>query len=184
MKINITEKALKKLRYYVDDCDTEISGLGKVHMTENGFEIYDIELLQQTVTMINSSIGAEDLAKFMFDKINAGESIKDYKVWWHSHVNMESYFSGLDEQTIEQSTEYPFLISIVSNKRNEDKVRLDIYDPIRLTLTVELNVILEEDKVLKEKCQQEIQEKVKTNFLTSILKGKKKYSTHNLTKKQ
>ncbi len=183
-KIKITREAYLKLRYYTECCDTEISGLGKVRETPEGFEIYSIEILNQDVSFAHSSLNDEDLAKFLQEKLKTNEKISDYKVWWHSHVYMDSYFSPIDDRTIDGSTEFPYMISIVTNKMKKDLIRLDLHKPFRLTIPIEkLEIILEEDEHLKNQCLKEIEEKVKTRSPMSILRGKKRYSTPKSFKK-
>lgn len=183
IKVKITTEAYQKLRYFTEQCDVEISGLGKVKEKPGFLEIYDIEIFNQTVSGGHSDLDPDSLAEFLQEKFIAGESTKDYKVWWHSHVNMEAYFSPIDVNTIETSSEFPYLVSIVTNKRGEDRARVDMYKPLRATIEVDLEIILQENKELKKSCQREIRRKVKRSWLTSILRGRKKYSTPSYSKK-
>jgi len=177
INLKITREAYLKLRYFTEFCETEISGLGKVRqISQETLEIYDIEILEQRVSMAHSNLDEDALAKFLYQKVSNNKNVSDYKVWWHSHVDMEAFFSPIDDRTIESSTEFPYLISIVTNKRGHDQVRLDIFKPLRLTIPLEVELSLEEDKELKEKCQIEIEEKVKKRWTISTLKGKKRYS--------
>lgn len=185
LKIKITEEAYQKLRYFTLECDFEISGLGKVMELEDVFIIYDIEILKQTVSRAHSSLDINDLAKFLNEKLIKKENIKDYKVWWHSHDNMDAYFSPIDDSTIELSTEFLYLISVVMNKREEMQARLDIFKPIRLTLPISVEVSLDDDEKIRKSCQQEITKKVSTwLFKKSISKGKKKSSTRKSSIRQ
>ena len=183
IKVKITKEAYQKLRYYTELCDYEISGLGKVREMPGFLEIYDIEIFEQKVSGTHSDLNLDSLASFLQEKFIAGESVKDYKVWWHSHVYMDAYFSPLDSKTIDLSSEFPYLVSIVTNKFEEDKARVDIYEPIRVTIPVELELLLEENTELKQTCQIEILEKVKRPFQISISKGRKKSSTRKSSKK-
>ncbi len=183
IKVKITKEAHQKLRYFTELCHTEISGLGKVKEMPGFLEIYDIEIFEQRVSGAHSNLDPDVLAMFLHEKFVAGESVKDYKVWWHSHVNMEAYFSPTDISTIEMSSEFPYLVSIVTNKRGEDRARIDMYEPLRVTLPVELELTLEEDKKLKEICQLEIIEKVRKQWPILISKGKKRYSIRKSSKK-
>ena len=183
IKVKITKEACLKLRYFTELCPMEISGLGKVRERPGFLEIYDIEIFEQKVSGAHSNLDPDVLALFLHEKFTAGESVKDYKVWWHSHVNMEAYFSPIDTSTIEMSSEFPYLVSIVTNKRGEDKARIDIFKPLRMTAPVDLELILEEDEQLKTKCQIEIYEKVKKQWSISTSRGRKKSSTHKSSKK-
>lgn len=180
LTLRITPDAYRKMRYFTELCDTEISGLGKVREMYGYLEIYDFEIFEQEVSSIHSNLDPDSLAKFMFKKISAGESLKDYKVWFHSHVDMEAFFSPIDDRTIETSSEFPYLISIVTNKKGHDKVRLDIFKPLRLTIPLEVELSFEHNEELKERCQKEIEQKLKkTSWEKLILRDKKKCLTPN-----
>ena len=181
IKIKISENAYQKLKYFTKECDTEISGLGKVIEREDDFLIYDIEIFKQTVSGASSDLDEEELVKFLSEKLAKNESVKDYKVWWHSHVYMGAFFSSIDDTTIDLSTEFPYLISIVINKHEEMQVRFDLYKPIRLSLYSSVEIELDNNEEIKESCKQEIKEKVIDRWsfkaFKPIIKGKKKYST-------
>ena len=183
IKVKITKEARLKLRYYTENCPTEISGLGKVRERPGFLEIYDIEIFEQVVSSAHSDLDPDSLAKFLHEKYTAGESTKDYKVWWHSHVNMEAYFSSIDDYTINNSSEFPYLISIVTNKRGEIRARIDMQQPLSLTFPVELETLLEDDNKLREKCKIEVYEKVRKRWPISISRGKRKSSTRKSSKK-
>ncbi|MFA5395906.1 MAG: hypothetical protein WC346_07865 [Methanogenium sp.] len=174
MTIYILKKALKKIQYYVKNCDVEISGFAKISKYgEDSLLIYDAEILEQYVSATHSDFDEESMVRFMTEKIRNKESIVDYKVWWHSHANMQAYFSAIDESTIEQSTEFPFLISLVMNKQYEYACRLDIQNPLRLTIdNIQLVEVDEEDEELEKQCQEEISQMVRKQ---SLFGGKKKF---------
>jgi hypothetical protein len=179
IKLKITDLAYLKLKYFTKNVDTEISGLGKIRELEDCLEVYDIELFEQTVNYASSDLNPESLLKFLFDKASKKESVKDYKVWWHSHSRMESYFSPIDETTINRSTEFPYLISIVTNKRGDNRARLDFFQPLRLTLPLEVEITVKDSINIEKQCQTEISEKVKRRpllkeLMSSVSKDRKK----------
>jgi len=183
-KLKITTNAYLKLKYFTENTDTEVSGLGKVRVTRGYFEVYDIEVFEQNVSMISSDLEIESLVKFLIDKTLKKESVKDYKVWWHSHIDMPAFFSLTDDTTINRSTEFPYLISIVTNKDEESMARLDLFKPVRLTIPLEIEISLNRNKKLEEKCKIEIAKKVKKqSTLQSILKDKKRYLTPKYSKR-
>jgi len=159
--IKITENAYLKMRYFTEHCDKEISGLGKVKYINNELVIYDAEIFTQNVSSIHSTLDVDTLAIFLNEKITQKENTKDYKVWFHSHANMKAYFSQTDIDTIDQSTEFDYLISIVMNKYEENEARLDIFRPARLTIPLKLQILLEDNKKIEKQCIKEIKEKVK-----------------------
>lgn len=214
MKIKITNEAYQKLKYFILSCDTEIAGLGKVSEIEieqecdeyNGMGygsdlhkktesvpallIHDIEILPQKVTGVHATLDEDALAKFLTNKIKSGEDVSEYKVWWHSHVDMEAYFSHIDKATIEESTEFPYLISIVGNKKMEFETRIDIFKPLRITLPAVLDVEHAGDKKIEAWCKKEIEEKVESERFNwwpnsgNKKRKKKKKNRLNNTQKQ
>lgn len=152
------------MKYFTEHCDKEISGLGKVKYINDKLVIYDAEIFKQKVSDIHSTLDVDILAIFLNEKLVKKENIKDYKVWWHSHAGMKAYFSPVDEKTIDQSTEFDYLVSIVMNKYEENEIRLDIFRPTRLTIPLKLQILLEDNKHIEQQCKKEIKEKVKTSI--------------------
>lgn len=164
MKLIIPKKIEQRLDYYVETCSQEISGLGKVEYDEvtNTFVLVDIVLLDQKVTSATTDLDPAAIAKFQYDMTKKGESLKGWCVWWHSHVHMQSFFSSTDINTINKSNDFPFLVSVVLNKKGEYQARLDVYKPIRIEkkLAIEFESY-ERDKKLFEEIEKEVAEKVR-----------------------
>lgn len=184
MYINITSKAFSKMKYFIEESNGEITGLGKVKIIGNSqetiykkdeeakevieesiilpqFLIYDIEILEQEISEVSAVLNEQALGQFLFNKLKNKEKVEDYKVWWHSHSEMQAFFSATDDGTIEDSTEFPYLISIVGNKAGDFLTRIDIQKPFRMTINdIELKVEPSENSTLRNKCIQEIKEKV------------------------
>ena len=179
MKFIIQKKAYLKMKYFIDGCEDEISGWGKVKKSkeenEDVFTIYDVEILKQTVTGASAVMSEETMAKFLYEKTKKNQSTEDYRVWWHSHATLESFFSVTDDTTIEQSIEFPYLISIVSNHKHNMKARIDIFQPVRMTQAIDIEIEDLEDEELKEWCAKEITRKVKKAVTVGY-----QYSNENL----
>ncbi len=213
MKIEITNEAYLKFRYFIEECEKEISGFGKVREMERDIEyeveddieedgenwwkkakfklnpskhtvigsekyleIYDIEILEQTVSGAHATMTEETLAQFLMAKMMKGESTKDYKVWWHSHADFEAYFSPVDEATIAGSTEFPFLISLVGNHAGDLKSRFDVMKPVAFSSPFKLIIQEPKNERIRQACIKEIKQKVK--FEVFQWEGKKKGSTY------
>ena len=171
MKITMTHQAYQKLWYFIRECDQEISGFGKVRditpvnaagdpESVQVLEIYDIETFPQEVSGTHATIDDEALALFLTEKVANDEDVSEYRVWWHSHVNMQAFFSAVDTGTIDQSKEFPYLISIVGNKRQEFKTRLDIFQPLRFTQDTTFEVTGQDNEDLLNHVRDEIAQKV------------------------
>lgn len=184
--VEMTHKAYLKMRYFVEECDEEISGFGKSRVemfdvvtkvrkqngqhsfdviekqTVQGLLVYDIEILPQIVSGVHSTIDEETLVAFLTKKTQDGESVKDYKVWWHSHVNMAAFFSGTDVGTIEESDgSFPYLLSIVTNKPGDILTRLDVFGDLPTpNVQVDFSIQEQDNKPLRNYIKREIAEKV------------------------
>lgn len=179
VEIILTKLANQKLFYYIEECPVEISGFGKVKElpqeeddSTKRFQIYDIEILPQEVSGADAEMSEEDLAKFLHAKMKAKKSVVDYKCWWHSHADFGAFFSSTDEGTIDGSTDFPYLISIVGNKAGDLIGRLDLYKPLRMTFEAVILTEQEENKSLRQKIRKEIEGKVAIKkFLTESKMG-------------
>lgn len=162
-KVYFTRKAYQKYRYFIDLCPTEISGFGKVVRIAGKLTITDVEIFKQVVSGAHSDMDDDALAAFLYEKTKAKEDLSQWRVWWHSHASMQVFFSGTDTGTIDGSTEFPWLVSVVGNHAGDIKARWDLFDPMRHTEELEVEIIDEEDEELKALCKKEIDEKVSTH---------------------
>jgi len=161
MKVILTAEVWERMRAYVDLCPDEISGIGKIERDEDkNMIVTDIVLFEQSVSAAHANITAEALAKFQVEMVKKGESLKDWCFWWHSHANMDVFFSATDTGTIDDSTDFPYLVSLVTNKAHDFVARVDIYEPFRMhtDLDVEIEETINQDVI--DACQKEIDEKV------------------------
>jgi len=161
MKVVLTPGVWDKMRAYVDNCKDEISGLGKIERDDDdNFVITDIALFKQTVSAAHSDISAEALAKFQVELIKKGDNPADWSFWWHSHAAMAVFFSSRDTSTIDESSDFSYLVSLVTNHAHDLVARVDTFKPVRLHATIEVEVQEWEDSELIAACIQEIADKV------------------------
>ncbi len=162
LSIEMDKKIYDKLFLYIEHCDQEIAGFGRVKRNGNVYEIYDVFIVDQEVTSTSASLTAESIGAAMSEIVAQGGQIDDVYFHWHSHVNMDVFWSGTDENAI-ATLELPFLISLVGNKRGQYKLRIDSRDPFYLCIDdMALKVIEKKDVLLEELVKAEIASKVKT----------------------
>lgn len=157
---NITHDAWVKMRGFIDLCPDEISGLGKVEMVEGEFYVTDIAIFTQVVSPTHSDIPTKALAQFQVELIRKGENPADWWCWWHSHAKMKPFFSETDKTTVEYSTDFDMLLSIVSNHAHEFYAQFDMHRPVRITQGVKVEVLEEENEEVAAWCQAEYAAKV------------------------
>lgn len=128
MKLIIPEDIERRLHAYATEVPGEIAGMGSLEVRDDGnMWVTDIAIYEQKVTGGTADLSPEALAKFQTDLIKAGKSPKNWYLWWHSHSTMAAFFSGTDTGTIDSSTEFDQVVSLVVNKRRERKCRLDTH---------------------------------------------------------
>lgn len=167
--IYFEEKAMEKMRCYIDICPGEVAGLGRVvkEPLPGTFTpvliVKDIKIFEQEVTGASADLDPQSIAKFL-DEIMQTEpdTLSQWRVWWHSHGTMSAFFSGTDTGTIESSTEFEWLISVVGNKEGDIKARFDMYEPLRGTISeLQIKVLREHADDVMEECRREVEAKVK-----------------------
>lgn len=169
-KIIFNIQAYNKLCLYVGNTEGEISGLGKIKKIttkdETAILIEDIILLNQVSSWGGTKLDKEAITKFLDDLMKKGEAIADWKLWWHSHGDMDTFWSTTDEDTIEslntEQTENNWWLSIVANKGGEMKARIDVFEPFLQTIDIDSFVFFTPStEALKAKIIKEIEKKVK-----------------------
>jgi hypothetical protein len=133
MKVYITPEIRQRLDLYVDATHQEISGLGRVLLHKGNMFIVNLYLLEQECTASDTELKPEAVAEFLTQLITNNEKPEEVKLWWHSHANMGVFWSGTDEGTAAKFGN-GWMLSLVVNKKGESKCRLDIYDPIHVTV--------------------------------------------------
>ncbi|OQX52709.1 MAG: hypothetical protein B5M48_04770 [Candidatus Omnitrophica bacterium 4484_213] len=158
----ITPEAKQRLDLYIKLASYEISGLGKVQpINQRDIFISDVFILEQEVSFDSTELDSKTLSKWLTKIVQEGKNPVHYKCWWHSHNDMRVFWSNTDRATIEKFGS-DWMVSIVGNKRGDYLVRLDIFQPFRLTVdNLKLEMYYPENPSLKAKIQREIKAKVK-----------------------
>ena len=166
-KVYIPRNLFNKIQFYVDNCDKEIGGLGvvEIHPEENAYIVKKIVLLKQTVTGSTTDLDEDDTALEVYKHATSGEA-GELCFWWHSHVNMNVFWSATDRDTIETMGATGLCVATVHNKKGEVRAAIKevnangmshFYDDVPLTIieTYDFNVAeaLEE---MKEKVIQKV----------------------------
>jgi proteasome lid subunit RPN8/RPN11 len=129
--LTIPLEAYRKIMAYADACDEEISGFADVEYKKDKQEIVvgEVYLLEQNVTGTNTHLEEEAVSKFNIDMIKKGRKQLP-QLWWHSHVNMGTFFSGTDEETCSELQNDSFNIALVVNKAHQYKAMMYVYSEI------------------------------------------------------
>jgi hypothetical protein len=131
--IYISHDAKQRLDLYIEYAPGEISGLGKVVKFGENLLVTDVYLFEQETSPASTSLGQEDVAKFLTHWVQKGLDPAELKLWWHSHDQLDLFWSVTDEETI-QMFDVNWMVSIVGNKYNQYMARLDLKDPCKIIL--------------------------------------------------
>ncbi len=132
-KIVIENMVYQKVMYWVQKSSDEVSGLGNVIIEPetNTIRVIDAIMLPQSNTGGSTDIDADAVAKAMF-LMHKNKVPGQLRWWWHSHVNMNVFWSGTDISTIKQLGNGGWFSATVFNKRNEMLSAFCQKEPIRL----------------------------------------------------
>ncbi|MFA5103545.1 MAG: hypothetical protein WC525_10400 [Candidatus Thermoplasmatota archaeon] len=162
-EITLTHEVYSKLCAYADLCNYEISALGSVRIENNQILVDDVFLFSQVVSGSSVELSQQDVSQFMVDCIKKGKDPSSLKFWWHSHVNMDTFWSATDTGTIDRFSS-DWMISMVSNKRKDHKVRLDVFAPFRMYMD-DLPLNVEYDMSFNVGIRKEIDQKVRHSYI-------------------
>jgi len=117
-EISIPQDVHDKIIHWVNKSDKEVSGFGKVEIDKKTgvFKIIDAFLLEQEVGSAHTDICSKALSKLMFE---SKDSKGDLRWWWHSHVNMDVFWSAQDRETILDLGKQGWITASVFNKSEE-----------------------------------------------------------------
>ena len=142
-RVEFSQKAWRAMWRFVDlAAPDEVSGLGLVERVGDfGLHVEEIFLLDQVSSAATTELDATDIANLQANLIgqDRAEDADSILLWWHSHGDMESFWSGTDVSTIEQLQAEPYLLSVVVNKKREYMARVDMWEPLRATIQASIN---------------------------------------------
>lgn len=119
MKVYIDPVVHAKIMYWVKNCDIECSGLGKVIKLGNGvFYVTSAMLLKQEGDAVTTTIDAGAVGKAMFE---TKDDDGDLNWWWHSHVDMQVFWSRTDEDTIDELSDKGYCLATVFNRKGQTR---------------------------------------------------------------
>lgn len=169
MKLIIPKEIEAKIHAYVMSVNSEIAGMGKVHIEGENIIVDDVMIYEQTVTGATADLSQGAIAKWLTELVRAGGSPKEWKLWWHSHHTMSAFFSGRDTATIDLQTESDWLVSLVVNCKREREARIDLYRPFRMAETdIDIEITGDPAFVVPPEIAEEVARKVSRPVYTPL----------------
>ena len=171
-KIIIPLNIWQKIFYYATICKYEIGGHVETIIDGSNIIIKNIYLPKQKV----GSSEYVPSSKYLYELAKRNPKVlSGIKGWFHSHVSMNCFWSGTDEETIKNNLEvfHQYCVSLVINKLGEYKIRLDVkekdtiesYDDLPLYITNNRN------SELFRQCKTDVKNKVEKNGFVGWIDG-------------
>lgn len=180
--ICITTKAYIKMRLLVDKFDKEIGWYGIVNQMpglENTYVIEDIVVYPQTVS--GATCEQDEDRMFEFEMRLTTDQVNHKRFHGHSHVNMATSPSGVDENFYQEllSQVTDFFIITITNKRNEYTTRFyDVANNILYT-DVEIHLIDDNGNMMSNWYDEQIENNISKPTPTVANTGVSKLDPYN-----
>lgn len=160
-RVFITPEAKRRLDSYIGLCPDEISGLGEVVRRGADLLITSVVLFPQVVTAGSTDLNQDQIQNFLLELVRSGQDPSTFKLWWHSHVYGQCYWSGTDHATCSRFNN-EWMLSVLGNKHGDYRCRLDLFNPFRITIDrLPMEILNLTPPDLQRAIEAEIREKVK-----------------------
>lgn len=168
----LTPAVDQRLRHWVDLASGEMSTLGLVDEVAGGFLVSEVFLPTQVCGTAETELDQSSVAKLLGELDAAGVDLSRVRLWQHSHGRMNVFWSGTDESTIRALANGSWTLSLVVNKAGDRLARLDVWQPVHVTLDDLPVMIAQEDLRLREECERLFLERVREVVAPPLLSSR------------
>ena len=173
-KVMIPFEHHQKMMAYVKACETEITGFFDVEFDRelNAFAVTKVyDLMEQRAGDAHVEIGEEAVSEFNLQLIKQGAE-RLPRGWWHSHVDMQTFLSAVDNDNIESLRNESFVVALVLNKDQKIFAAVKMFEPFDFNLDeLEVEILYEDEKAVK-KALREVKKKVLEPYVEQAAKVK------------
>lgn len=155
MSIYLTDRTAQAMRYAVESVGAfEVMGFGHTYLDGQDIVVDDILIPRHEVKAATVEMSTDVLANLVMQLAERDDSMLNWRLWWHSHVNMGTNPSGTDEFTLKElATELGWMAGLVTNKKQEYTGWIQVTNPISLRATLLVEVEPHEDKKLRRRIE-------------------------------
>lgn len=123
LKIVIPDAAFQKVMYWVNKSNFEVSGFADLVFDPKNhtLTVGDPFLCQQENHSTETEMTAESIGKAMY---KLAMENRELRWWWHSHVNMQVFWSGTDMDAMRKLGGNGWVAATVFNKKCETRSAL------------------------------------------------------------
>ena len=115
----------------------EILGVGEI---DDKLMVLSTDTLHQKVAPSFCKADEGAMQDYLYQKIMADIDTEQVRFRWHSHGRGGVFWSMWDEQDIESWTG-AWVVNLLINARGEMAARLDLFEPLRLTVPLEVELV-------------------------------------------
>lgn len=119
MNVSIKREHFSKLMAYAKLCQTEVGGMGKIKMDDDGnLEVTNVYISKQFAHGTTCELDATDLGRLEYEARNdEGEMA----LWWHSHVDMGVSPSLEDDKTMQKMSSHGRCLRLIINRSGDTR---------------------------------------------------------------
>ncbi|OGZ45956.1 MAG: hypothetical protein A3J54_03055 [Candidatus Ryanbacteria bacterium RIFCSPHIGHO2_02_FULL_45_13b] len=137
----VGHETYRELCFYFSSMEIEFQVMGFVKKDEgNMFSLSDLVIPPHSAGSIHTEIDQDKFPGWLDELEKAGKDIQDLRFQGHSHGMLSAFFSPEDIDTIRNAYGCDWMVSLVGNKTCDFKVRLDVFQPIPISLRIPLMV--------------------------------------------
>lgn len=127
-RIKIPRLIHAKIMHMVHNSDhCECSGLMLCEVREGNIHVTDTIMTKQKNSFAETELDPAGVGKAMFKWKDRPGSLSGH---WHSHVDMEAFWSATDHEMIAKNARHGWFVHIVFNKKGEYLACLSIKEPV------------------------------------------------------
>lgn len=168
-------KSYQKIMAYTQLATGEITGFADVSYDRerHALAVGEVYLLEQEAGAAHVEMDEDIIADFNLQMIKRGVTQLPC-LWWHSHSDMDTFFSGTDDETIKQLSNDSFMVALVVNKDRKMHALLNLCAPIPFIIdNLPINVDFGSEQI-SEALKKEVERKVKQHSIIPSFFGKRK----------
>lgn len=147
LKLELPIEVYKKIMAYAEIASGEIQGWADLEYNPDRrcFVAGEVYLIEQEGGAGHVIIDEEVQSRFNLELAKKGKKQMP-RLWWHSHVEMQTFFSGTDEDTLSEYKNDTFFVGLVVNKFREMACKAYVYTEETTTM---LDAVTKEEDWLK-----------------------------------
>jgi len=131
-----------RLECYFRSTDKEFQVLGFVEAHDNSFVVGDLVVPKHSSGAAYTEIDQNAFPALLDELEKAGKDIEKLRLQIHSHGDLPAYFSPEDVNTIRTAYACDWMISFVGNRACDWYARLDVFEPISLSIALPIFISL------------------------------------------